>query len=149
MTELEPHLHTRINRFCEIGDTLAAEGKYSDAVAAYQYAWNLLPDPKENWEAATWIQTAIGDAHFLNGNYAAALIALKQAMRCPDAIGNPFIHLRLGQTQFELDNKDRAADELMRAYMGAGAEIFVGEAPKYLQYLGTVAENIEKPHPLQ
>ena len=43
MTELDPHLHTRINRFCEIGDTLAAEGKYNDAVAAYQYAWNLPP----------------------------------------------------------------------------------------------------------
>ena len=70
-------------------------------------------------------------------------------MRCPDAIGNPFIHLRLGQTQFELGNKDRAADELMRAYMGAGAEIFVGEAPKYLQYLGIVADDIEKPRPLQ
>ena len=55
MTELDSHLHTRISRFCEIGDTLAEDGKYSDAVVSYQYAWNLLPDPKENWEAATWI----------------------------------------------------------------------------------------------
>lgn len=148
-TELDPHLHTRINRFCEIGDTLAEEGKYSYAVASYQYAWNLLPDPKENWEAATWILVAIGDAHFLNSNYPAALTALEQAMRCPEAIGNPFIHLRLGQTQFELGNKDRAADELMRAYMGAGAEIFAEEAPKYLEFLGTVAEGIESPRPLQ
>jgi hypothetical protein len=70
-------------------------------------------------------------------------------MRCPEAIGNPFIHLRLGQTQFELGNKDRAADELMRAYMGAGAEIFAEEAPKYLEFLGTVAEGIESPRPLQ
>ena len=54
-TELDPHLHTRINRFCEIGDALAEDGKYSDAVVSYQYAWNLLPDPKEHWEAATWI----------------------------------------------------------------------------------------------
>ena len=149
MTELDSHLHIRISRFCEIGDTLAEEGKYSDAVASYQYAWNLLPDPKENWEAATWIQTAIGDAYFLNGNYAAALSALEQAMRCPEATGNPFIHLRLGQTQFELGNKDRAADELMRAYMGAGAEIFAEESPKYLEFLGTVAEGIESPRPLQ
>lgn len=148
-TELDPHLHTRINRFCEIGDTLAEDGKYSDAVAAYQYAWNLLPDPKEDWEAATWILVAIGDAHFLNSNYPAALTALEQAMRCPEAIGNPFIHLRLGQTQFELGNKDRAADELMRAYMGAGAEIFAEEALKYLEFLGTVAEGIESPRPLQ
>ena len=144
MTELDSHLHIRISRFCEIGDTLAEDGKYNDAVASYQYAWNLLPDPKENWKAATWIQ-----AHFLNSNYPAALTALEHAMRCPEAIGNPFIHLRLGQTQFELGNKDRAADELMRAYMGAGAEIFAEEAPKYLEFLGTVAEGIESPRPLQ
>ena len=149
MTELDSHLHIRISRFCEIGDTFAAQGEYPQAIEAYQYAWNLLPDPKENWKAATWIQVAIGDAHFLHGNYASALTALQHAMRCPDAIGNPFIHLRLGQTQFELGNKDRAADELMRAYMGAGAEIFAEEAPKYLEFLGTVAEGIESPRPLQ
>ena len=85
----------------------------------------------------------------MNSNYPAALTALEHAMRCPEAIGNPFIHLRLGQTQFELGNKDRAADELMRAYMGAGAEIFAEEAPKYLEFLGTVAEGIESPRPLQ
>ena len=34
--ELDPHLYTRINRFCEIGDTLAEEGKYNDAIASYQ-----------------------------------------------------------------------------------------------------------------
>ena len=147
--ELDPHLYTRINRVCEIGDTLAEEGKYNDAIASYQYAWDLLPDPKEQWEAATWILVAIGDAHFLHGNYFAALNTLEHAMHCPDAIGNPFIHLRLGQAQLEMDNRANAADELMRAYMGAGAEIFAGEAPKYLEFLGTVAEGIEKPRPLQ
>ena len=70
-------------------------------------------------------------------------------MQCPEAIGNPFIHLRLGQAQFELGDKEAAADELMRAYMGAGAEIFAEEAPKYLEYLATVADDIEKPRPLQ
>lgn len=149
MTELDTHLHTRISRFCEIGDTLAEEGKYGDAIASYQYAWNLLPDPKENWEAATWILVAIGDAHFLNSNYPAARKTLEHAMQCPEAIGNPFIHLRLGQAQFELGDKEAAADELMRAYRGAGAEIFAEEAPKYLEYLATVADDIKKPRPLQ
>ena len=37
----------------------------------------------------------------------------------------------------------------MRAYMGAGAEIFAEEASKYLEYLATVADGIEKPRPLQ
>ncbi len=45
--------------------------------------------------------------------------------------GNPFILLRLGQTYFELGNMKKAADELVRAYMGVGTEIFEGEDPKY------------------
>jgi hypothetical protein len=52
------------------------------------------------------------------------------------AIGNPFLHLRLGQCQFELGNFDRAADELTRAHVGAGAEIFEG-ADKYFTFLKT------------
>jgi len=54
------------------------------------------------------------------------------AMHCPDAIGNPFLHLRLGQCQFELKALDRAADELMRAYMGGGPDLFKLEDPKYI-----------------
>jgi len=60
-------------------------------------------------------------------------------MRCPDAIGNPFLHLRLGQCQFELGELDRAADELARAYMGAGAKIFEG-GDKYFSFLKTRLE---------
>jgi len=45
-------------------------------------------------------------------------------MRCPGAIGNPFIHFRHGQCQFELGDLERAADELMRAYLGTGRKIF-------------------------
>lgn len=62
---------------------------------------------------------------------------LSFAMRCPDAMGNPFLHLRLGQCQFELAALDRAADELARAYMGGGPELFSQEDPKYLAFLKT------------
>ena len=55
------------------------------------------------------------------------------------AIGNPFLHLRLGQCHFELGNLDGAADELARAYMSAGDEIFVG-ADKYFAFLKTRLE---------
>ncbi len=56
-------------------------------------------------------------------------------MHCPDAIGNPFIHLRLGQCQYELGNEEQAADELARAYMVAGDEIFDTDDPKYLEFI--------------
>ena len=47
-------------------------------------------------------------------------------MRCSDALGNPFIHLQLGQCQFELGNEQIAADELTRAYVAEGNDIFEG-----------------------
>jgi len=58
-------------------------------------------------------------------------------MHCPDAIGNPFLHLRLGQCCFEKRALDRAADELTRAYMGAGRKIFESDDPKYFEFLKT------------
>jgi len=136
MHELDDAVHEQIKILCAEGDALAGEAKYSDALTKYWAAWDLLPEPPTDWEAATWILAAIGDANFLGGDYVAGRDNLSMAMHCPGAIGNPFLHLRLGQCQFELGDLDRAADELTRAYMGAGDEIFeVGD--KYFAFLKT------------
>lgn len=108
------------------------------ALREYHAAWQLLPEPKEDWEAATWILSAIGDAHFQSRDFAHAVSALSNALRCPDALGNPFIHLRLGESQFEVGNMERAKDELTRAYMGGGRELFQSEDAKYIQFLESV-----------
>jgi len=136
MAKLSNEIHKRIQALWKKGDSLADEGQYSAALEQYWAAWDLLPEPQSDWEAATWILAAIGDANFLGGDYVAGRDNLSFAMRCPDAIGNPFLHLRLGQCQFELGNLDRAADELTRAYMGAGSDIFEGE-DKYFEFLKT------------
>ena len=137
MAELPDAAYDEILRLSAEGDTLADADRYLDALEKYWAAWELLPEPKTNWNAATWLLAAIGDAHFLDGNYDTAREHLSNAMHCPDAIGNPFFHLRLGQCQYELGNADRAADELARAYMGAGYEIFSGQDPKYFTFLKT------------
>lgn len=145
MAHLDDDLHTRISDLCARGDERAEIENYQAAVTLYDRAWSLLPEPKTSHEAATWILAAIGDAHVLDGNFASAHEALTACMHCPGAVGNPFIHLRLGQAQFELGNMDRAADELMRAYMGGGPEIFAMEDKKYLAFLATRADGIEFP----
>ena len=63
------------------------------------------------------------------------------AMNCPNAIANPFLHMRLGQCQFELSNFHRAAGELTRAYMGGRLEIFAEERESYLSFLKTRIES--------
>jgi tetratricopeptide (TPR) repeat protein len=139
MAELDETTHKRIQALCAEGDALAQNESYSAALQKYWAAWDLLPEPQTDCVAATWILAAIGDANFLGGDFVAGRDNLSHAMRCPDAIGNPFLHLRLGQCQFELGELDRAADELTRAYMGAGDKIFEG-GDKYFAFLKTRLE---------
>ncbi|MFJ8473288.1 hypothetical protein [Kitasatospora sp. NPDC094011] len=61
-------------------------------------------------------------------------------MKCPDGLGNPYVHLRLGQTTFELGDHDRAADELIRAHLGGGPELFREDDPTYRGFLRSRAD---------
>jgi tetratricopeptide (TPR) repeat protein len=139
-TELDPGAYAEITRLTDQGQALFDEGKLDEARRVFMQAWALIPDPKSEWEATTWLAAAIGDIDFLNGYYTTARKGLEFAMLCPGGLGNPFLHLRLGQTLFELGEEDRAADELMRAYMGAGEEIFTDQDPKYQAFLATRAK---------
>lgn len=56
-----------------------------------------------------------------------------------------WLHLRLGQCHLDLDALDLAAEELMRAYVGAGAETFKDQDPKYLRLLQSKAKGVERP----
>jgi tetratricopeptide (TPR) repeat protein len=139
--ELDAATYEQIKALCAKGDKLADAREFDDALVQYGEAWDLLPNPKDGWNASTWILAAIADACFLGGYRTSALEALQDAMWCPGAIGNPFLHLRLGQVLFDDgEDLDRAADELLRAYiMGEGEEIFSSEDPRYLAFLRTRA----------
>jgi len=138
MTELPDEIYEGVKRLCATGDDTAKKGKYRDAVAWYRRALDLLPSPVTKWDAATWIYAAIGDAYFLAGDAPAALEAFDRAMESPNSYGNPFLHLRRGQSLFDLGRKEEAANELTRAYMIEDEDIFDDEDPKYLKFLKTV-----------
>jgi hypothetical protein len=127
--------YTRIKLLSERGNALAKRNEYIAALQSYWAAWDLLPEPKTAWGAATWILAAIGDANFLSGDFAAGRENLTMAMGCPEAVGNPFLHLRLGQCHFELNELDQATDELLRAYMGGGKDLFSADDPRYFEFL--------------
>lgn len=136
MSETLPaDIDTRVKYLCAAGDTLAAKGDPREAFQNYREALSLLPDPAEDWEAATWILAAIGDLYFGILRFEKSRAAFSDAVTCPGGLGNPFIHLRLGQCHFELGEMDRAADELTRAYMGAGEDLFQSADPKYFDFL--------------
>jgi tetratricopeptide (TPR) repeat protein len=130
-------VHERIAELCREGDALAAAGKPDDAREKYITALKLLPGPPTQWEAATWIYVALGDVHFRAQNFDKAFKCFHNAVQCPKGLGNPYIHLRLGQLYFERNDVDKAGDELTRAYMGGGIDIFMEDDPKYLEFLET------------
>lgn len=137
--ELDDSTYAAIKTHCATGDRFAEAQAFAAALEAYDAAWRLVPEPKTEWEASTWILAAIGDAKFLWGDMAGALEAFEYALHCPGGPGNAFIHLRLGEALFEEGRADDAANHMMLAYMGEGESVFEGDDPKYLAFLKTRA----------
>ena len=133
--EMDDEVYQNMMNLCAEGDEAVEIDDYDSAIHKFKQALELIPEPYQEWEASTWVLFSLGEAQFFNEEYAEAKESLTAVMHCPGAIGNPLIHLRLGQSQYELNNLAKAKDELMRAYMGQGEEIFEGEDEKYLSFL--------------
>lgn len=130
-----PHIVAqRIDDLSTKGNEAFDEGRNVEALRAYEMALSLLPEPADKWEAFTWLQTAIGDVFFSVQEWAKAERAFQEVLKNSGDLGNPFIHLRIGQCAYEMANNSKAIDHLMRAYMAEGEEIFA-EDRKYLDFL--------------
>ncbi|NLW46056.1 MAG: hypothetical protein GXY86_01770 [Firmicutes bacterium] len=129
--ELEDQLHAEIISLCSEGDQLVEINKYNEAIEKYIKALNLIPEPKTDWEASTWIYTALGDTCFINGNFVESKDYFYDAINCPGGMDNPFIILHLGESLFELGDLEKAKEYLMKAYMLEGYDVFDCEDEKY------------------
>jgi tetratricopeptide (TPR) repeat protein len=132
---LDDATHQRITTLTDAGNESADGGDLQGALAKFLEALKLIPEPLDDYEANTWLLASIGDLYFQLGEYPAARTALHGAVRSYGGLGNPFIHLRLGQAELELGNEARAAEELARAYVAEGAELFEEEDAKYLRFI--------------
>lgn len=136
--ELKDNLYNLIESLSEKGNEAIENERYDEAIAFFQQAYNLLPAPKEEWEAYTWILASIGDAYFSKQEYQSSLNCFRKCYNNGD-VNNPFILLRIGENSFELNNREMAKEFLLRAYMLEGKKIFKHES-KYLQWL---SDNVE------
>lgn len=136
--ELKNNLYNEIESLSKKGNKAMEHESYDEALSFFQQAYDLLPTPKEEWEAYTWLMASIGDAYFSKREYQSSLECFKRCYNNGD-IDNPFILLRIGQSYFELNDTENAKEFLLRAYMLKGKKIFKHE-PKYFQWL---SENIE------
>lgn len=128
----------KIEELCERGEELADAGKIRPALSTFWKAYDLIPEPKNQYPAGTWLLVTIGDLNFQVQNYESGVKNLTLAKDFPEGEGNPFLHFRLGQCQLELGNKDAALEEFLKAFEVEGEVIFEDEEPKYWNFFKAV-----------
>lgn len=136
--ELNNEIFIKIVDLSSEGDSLVNEGKFGEAVNRYNEALKLLPDSIYDWDAATWLYTALGDVYYMKKEYQDAINNLIEARKCPGGIENPFIILRLGESYFELGYLEKAKEFLLQAYMIEGTDIFNEEPEKYYDIIKSI-----------
>jgi tetratricopeptide (TPR) repeat protein len=129
--ELPNKIYSAITDLTDKGNAQLDATNYGSASTLFLQALSLLPEPKTQWEAYTWLNASLADCSFHLKFFDTCLLFSYDALNGPDAVDNPFIHLRLGQAAFELNDMTKAKASLLKAYMLAGEIIFSEDDPKY------------------
>jgi tetratricopeptide (TPR) repeat protein len=119
---------------------LDRDGQTQAAIDTYEAALKLIPDSIYDSHLAMIALCSIGELHFLGGELDLAFDDFSEAVKCKGGLGNPQIHMRLGQLRFHRDDIARATDEFMRVYMASGKQLFESEDDKYFQLIRGVVE---------
>ena len=142
--ELSDEIYEQIENYSEQGNDYCDAEEWDKAIECFCNALELLPEPKDNWEAATWLYVAIADAFFFMEKYEETLDNLNYARMCPDGIANPFVLMRMGEAYYELNEVELAKRYLFEAYMMEGMEIFENEEDKYLELIRSLQDESDK-----
>jgi tetratricopeptide (TPR) repeat protein len=104
MSEKRDDLGDDISRLLDEGDGLLNEDELEEALSRFQAAWDLLPEPREEYPLALNILAAIAEAHFFQREFDRAKAVLMKSTTCSygEPVANAYIRLRLGQCLFEL-----------------------------------------------
>lgn len=122
-----------VDRLLATGDEHFSAGRPTEALASFGDAWNALPDPKEEQDAAVNVLAAIADCSFALRRWDDCRNAVQHAFHCGASTSDLFLRLRLGQSLYELGDHDEATNWLAPVYLMAGLAPFKNEDPKYLQ----------------
>ena len=129
---MSPALQAQLRKHCAVGYQHYDKGDYKTAIRNFYSAWTLIPKPQTQWQESGWVLTALGDAYFKKADYQNSCEALNSALHCPDCEGNPFVHLRLGQSYYELNKLSLAKQHFQRVLDQQGEALFEQQDIKYL-----------------
>lgn len=111
-------------------DAYSRIGKFEKSLSCYEKIIELLPEPKEDWEAYEWAKASLGDTYYILKDYHLALQELQEAIGYTH---NPFIFLRYGQCCYLTGDNETAKEYLSLALELGGEEVFETEDECYRQ----------------
>lgn len=132
MHKLSKDTTEQIKSLCADAYQAYDEGDYRKALRLFYQGWLMLPKPQINYREAGWLLVGIGDSYYRLKQYTPGCEALRSANHCPEAMDNPFIHLRLGQCLYRIGEKPSARNHLQKAYRLGGLQLFQQEEDCYL-----------------
>ncbi|MHC5310895.1 tetratricopeptide repeat protein [Myroides sp. LJL116] len=141
VSELTQEQEDRIESLLEQGDICAENQKYKEATDKYLAALELVPSPKEEYDIALDLYVALGDGFFNLRDFINANYYYNLALKAPGALDNGYVWLGLGQSYYELEDKVKAKQALLSAYMLEGIEIFEEESSKYIDLISQEIAN--------
>lgn len=140
--KLEENIYKQIVLLSNQGNALFNGEKYTEAILKFEKALSLVSEPKNVYEATTWLLTSIGDSYFFMEDYNNAIRIFYDALNTSFGLEKGFIYLRLGQSLYELDLFQDAKKNLFKAYMLNGSLIFATIERKYIEIL---IDNMKNP----
>lgn len=126
-------VYPKIKSYSNKGNTVLEEANFDYAEQCFQDALELIPEPKNEFSATTWLYAALGDVYYQQGAYTAALDAFMGAYNGSEGYYNPYVVYMLGKIYYELGVMNKAKEFLTMAYMVAGEDIFLEDDGKYLE----------------
>lgn len=134
LAEENQKLEEAIVSIVEKGNELHDGKSYEEALDEYNKAWELLPEPKLEWEIACWIASCIYSVYFDMAAFPKskewAEVALQT--RGSDIDTAPLINL--GMVCYELAQYDESYKYFDDAYSYGKAHAFKERPKKYLDF---------------
>lgn len=130
--ELDDALYEQITKHSDIGEHYFEDGKYRKALEEYKKAFDLIPEPKTDWEASVWTLAAIGDSHYMLREFVSARGIFEQMLNEYKEM-NPFVLVRYGECLYETGDIEGARKYLVAAYELEGEDVFDND--KYLKVI--------------
>lgn len=135
MLEMDSNLQAQINKIAKDGDAQANKGNWAGQIEKYREIWDLIPEPKHEWDGGTWILGGIAEAYFQMKELESAKQFFNQSLKCHRGEENSFLHLRLGEINFDEKNLERARIHLKKAWDLSEGRAFAGEPKRYRDFL--------------